>query len=140
MSSFDFGNLDKWADKVKNKHSRVLRDAIGQMFADLEVVPGITLGGSRVQGTIPYFTTDLAESLESSLEGAKSVSQRGRGSYVPVMRNIQGGDIATFYWGNETVDYALAVHYGEGPTRGTFWRDEMAQRWVINVKDANNAN
>lgn len=136
MTKYSFAQLDRWVAKTQRRTSAVLKQATNDMLRDVEIVPGISRGGSRKRGTIPRDLGALANSLQSSLQGTTSLSQSGQQSYVMVAGAFEGGDVATFTWGGGAAPHARAVHYGARGVPGTFWVDVAAGKWPGYVRSA----
>jgi len=128
--------VDQWVSKSKRRIEAVVRQATGDMIADIEVAPGINRGGARTRGTIPRDLGTLAASLQSNLYGSTSMTQSGEASYAFVVGAMEAGDVATFTWGGPAASYAAAVHYGANSVPGTFWVDEAASKWQGYVSEA----
>lgn len=131
-----FAELPQWAAKVQRITDAVVSQATSDMLADIEVVPGINRGGSRVRGTIPRDLGKLAASLQSELYGSTSLTQGGEDSWALVAGQMEAGDVARFSWGSGEADYAAAVHFGANGVPGTFWIDVAAGKWPSYVKSA----
>lgn len=99
------------------------------MLKDIDIVTGITRGGTFKRGAIPKDIGALAGSLQSTLLGSTAISPEGEDSYVMVVGQMTGGDVARFVWGGANAPYAKAIHYGFSSYPGTFWRDEAASGW-----------
>ncbi|MBO29089.1 MAG: hypothetical protein CML61_10115 [Rhodobacteraceae bacterium] len=136
MTTYRFASLDDWVTKVDSVMDAVVSEATSDALASVEIVPGITRGGSRVKGTIPRDLGALAASLQSSLYGSTSLVQDGQASYALVAGRMQAGDVASFSWGGPAAPYASYVHYGANGVRGTYWIDEMANEWPAFVNGA----
>lgn len=137
MSKSFTAQIETWVTKVEGGLDAVVSTATTHMLADIEIVPGITRGGSRVKGTIPRDLGALAGSLQSSLYGHMALTPAaGEESYVLVAGSMKAGDVATFTWGGATAPYAMAVHYGANGVPGTFWVDVAANKWQGYVDDA----
>jgi len=121
--------IDAWVTKSEKVLNAVTSTAVSNMLADIEIVPGINRGGSRVRGTIPRDIGALARSLESSLMGSTAITQSGEESHVLVAGQMKAGDTATFIWGGKDAPYAKDVHYGANGVPGTFWIDVAAGKW-----------
>lgn len=136
MTRYSFATLDRWVTKVEKIQTAVVRQAVGDMLADIQIVPGITRGGSRVRGTIPRDLGALANSLRSTLYGSSAMTQTGQQSHVLVAGAMSAGDVARFSWGGSVAPYAAAVHYGARGLPGTFWIDVAADGWQGYVRAA----
>ena len=134
MTTYSFATLPAWAAKVEKIANAVVREATGNMLADIEIVPGINRGGSRQKGTIPRDIGALASSLQSSIYGSTSLT--GPQSYVLVAGQMEAGDVAEFAWGGTVAPYARAVHYGARGVQGTYWIDVAAAGWTGYVDKA----
>ena len=134
MTEYTFANIPDWALKVEKIANAVVREATGNMLADIEIVPGINRGGSRQRGTIPLDIGALASSLQSSIYGSTSLT--GPSSYVLVAGQMEAGDVAEFAWGGTCAPYARYVHYGARGVKGTYWIDVAANGWPGYVKGA----
>ena len=128
MAVYTFANLDKWALKTQERAIAITKQATNDMLNDIEIVPGINRGGSRVQGTIPRDTGALAASQQSTLNG--QTLGEGQDSHVIVVASLEAGDVARFSWGGATAPYAVHVHYGANGVPGTFWVDVAAGKWI----------
>tara|TARA_R100000306_G_C4357651_1_gene133621 strand:+ start:627 stop:1061 length:435 start_codon:yes stop_codon:yes gene_type:complete len=127
VTVYQFSNLPQWVAKVEKVADAVVKQATSDMLSSVEIVPGITRGGSRQRGTIPRDLGALASSLQSTIYGSTAIS--GANSYVLVAGQMQAGDIASFTWGGNAAPYARPVHYGANGVSGTFWVDVMAAGW-----------
>lgn len=134
MATYSFANLDKWATETTERMLAVTKQATNDMLNDIEIVPGINRGGSRIPGTIPRDFGALAASLQSSLNG--QALGEGEDSYVIAIGSMEAGDIARFAWGGGTAPYAVHVHYGANGVPGTFWVDQAAAKWSNYAKAA----
>ena len=129
MTVYNSENIPQWAAKVEAIATAIARQATNDMLKDIEIVPGISRGGSRVRGTIPRNLGALAASLQSSLHGSSSLSGRGADSYILIAGAMSLGDVAEFVWGGNIAPYARPVHYGSRNTPGTYWVDVAAGKW-----------
>lgn len=136
MTTFHFANLDAWVRKTEKRTNAVIRQSVNDMLNDIEVVPGINRGGSRVPGTIPRDTGALAASLQSTLYGSTSMTQQGAEGWILVVGSMRAGDIARFSWGGGVAPYAPHVHYGARGVPGTFWIDIATAKWQQYVASA----
>lgn len=133
MAQYSFAELPQWARKVGRIQDAIVKQATGDMLADIDVTVGINRGGSRVKGTIPRDLGNLANSLRSTLYGTSAMSAGGKDSYALIAGSMEAGDIAEFAW---TAEYAVHVHYGANGVPGTFWRDIAAGKWQGYVRGA----
>lgn len=131
-----FADLPAWVSKVQKVQDAVVKQATGDMLADIEVVPGINRGGARVEGTIPRDLGALANSLQSSLYGSSAITQAGAESHVLIAGAMKAGDTARFAWGGSVAPYAEPVHYGANGVPGTHWIDVAAAKWQGYVGEA----
>jgi 20S proteasome alpha/beta subunit len=129
VTTYTFAQLPKWGTKVTKIGDAIVKTATGDMLADIEVVPGINRGGSRVRGTIPRDIGALANSLQSTLYGTTAMSAGGADSHTLIAGAMKAGDVAKFSWGGGVAPYAPHVHYGANGVPGTFWRDAAAGKW-----------
>lgn len=136
MTRYTFADLPAWVAKVQKVQDAVVKQSVGDMLADIEVVPGINRGGARVEGTIPRDLGALANSLQSSLYGSTSMTQGGAESHVLVAGAMKAGDTARFGWGGSVAPYAEPVHYGANGVPGTHWIDVAAGKWQGYVANA----
>ena len=136
MTTYSFAELGKWADKIQRRETAILRQATNDMLKGIDIVTGITRGGTFQRGTIPRDLGALAGSLQSTLFGSTALSGESETSYVLVVGAMQAGDRATFSWGGGNAPYARAIHYGFGSYPGTFWRDDAAAKWSGYVRRA----
>lgn len=136
MATFSFARLPGWVRRVEKVQTAVVRQATGDMLADIKVAPGINRGGSRQRGVIPRDDGALASSLQSSLYGSTAMSRTGEDSYALVAGSMDAGDVATFSWGGTLAPYARPVHYGAKGVPGTFWRDVAAAKWQSYINGA----
>ena len=127
MTTYNFDQLDKWAKDVKEATQNAYAYGLRRMVQDVEVTPGIRRGGARVEGEIPYDTRALAQSLEIVAGGAVTT---GEDAYY-ALSAAEIGSAVLISWGNSVVDYAAAVHYGEGGIPGSYWMTIMAAKWPI---------
>lgn len=133
MAQYSFAELPQWARKVGRIQDAIVKQATGDMLADIDVTAGINRGGSRVKGTIPRDLGNLANSLRSTLYGTSAMSAGGQDSYALIAGAMEAGDVAEFAW---TAEYAAHVHYGANGVPGTFWRDIAAGKWQGYVRGA----
>lgn len=136
MPEYSWAQMDEWVAAMDRRLDFVVRQATNDLMKDIQIVPGINRGGSRVKGTIPRDFGVLANSLVSSLQGSTSLQPAGADSFVLVVAQMQAGDVATFGWGGPAAPYARAVHDGSGTTPGTFWVDVAAKKWPSYVAAA----
>lgn len=137
MTEYKAVEIDKWILKTKKRRDAIIKDAIGRTISDVDVVPGINRGGSRVRGTIPRDIGTLALSLRTTLYGSTVMSSQGEDSYVLGVGSMSAGDVIRFAWGGPLAgDYAKAVHYGSNGVPGTFWIDEMVEAFPGNLRSA----
>ena len=129
MTTFSFADLDQWAAKTERRMTAVARQATNDMLNDIDIVTGISRGGTFQRGTIPRDLGALAGSLQSTLNGSTSLSGTGETSWVGVIGEMQAGDVAQFSWGGDNAPYARAIHYGFDSYPGTFFRDDAAAKW-----------
>lgn len=127
MATLKWSDLPEWATKTEKVLDAIVSQAAFDMMASVKIVPGITRGGSRVEGTIPRDLGALAASLQSSLNGSTAMS--GEGSYAFVAGSMKAGDVAEFSWGGSAAPYARHIHYGAKGVAGTFWLDVAAAGW-----------
>jgi hypothetical protein len=114
---------------VIDKAADVVSEAVIETFNDTPVVPGIAKGGSRVRGTIPYDTQQLADSLRSRING-RTVAV-GQESFRAAAAQFKMNDRLSFGWGYGAAPYARWVHNGANGVRGTFWTDVMKARFPV---------
>lgn len=124
MTHYTFATLPQWASKVERRMNAIVRQSANDVMASIPVKAGITRSGTRTKGSVPRDTGQLANSLQSSLNGGSPLS--GASSYALVAGRMAAGDIASFGWG---ADYARHVHDGANGVEGTFWVQEAATRW-----------
>ena len=103
MVQYTFATLDQWTKKTERRIDAVLKDATQSVVAVAQV--------SRDKGgRMPVITGNLRNSLQSSVAGG--ASGQGEESYIMVAAGINGGDLATFTWGNSKHPYARRVNNG----------------------------
>lgn len=134
MTTYSFDSLQMWVNQTQEDAGQRMGEAVSNMFRDIEIVPGLNLGGSRIRGTIPYETTELAESLKS--HSSSGVTSVGRMSWAVVAANIRPGDYLSFEWGYGPDHYAKWVHDGANGIPGTYWVVEAAAKWPSYVAAA----
>lgn len=101
-------DIRKHADLTKKQMRRVAIDSFQDVMELCQTsARGITAGGTRIEGRIPVVSSDLINSLVSSLSGGASSS--GAQSYVVALSGLNLGDQAQFAW---TMEYALRVEAG----------------------------
>jgi hypothetical protein len=133
VATFKLANLPQWVQKTQKVMDAVVGQTTAELLADTPVIPGIARGGSRRAGTIPRDLGALALSLQSSLYGSTALNATGTESYVIVAGAMRAGDVARFAWGGPAAPYAPEVHYGANGVQGTFWIDEIANRFQPTV-------
>lgn len=136
MAKYELGELSKWADKKIKILDLTASKAIEIAVGTVDIVPGINQGGSRILGTIPYDTTNLAESLESRLIGSTSLTAQGSNSFKAIANAIKAGDRASFVWGGRAAPYVRHVHDGARGVAGTHWIDRIQMNWPSATKQA----
>lgn len=137
MTEYKAVDIDKWVLKTRKRMNAVVKQAVGDTISGVEVVPGITRGGSRVRGTIPRDIGTLALSLRTTLYGSTAMSSEGEDSHVIGVASMSAGDVIRFSWGGPLAgDYVKAVHYGSDGVPGTFWIDEMVEAFPGHLKRA----
>lgn len=101
-------NIRKHADLTKKQMRRVAIDSFQDVMEGcMTSARGITAGGTLIEGRIPVVSSDLINSLVSSLNGG--ISSTGPDSYVTTLSGLKLGDSAQFAW---TVEYARRVEAG----------------------------
>ena len=101
-------DIRKHADLTKMQMRRVAIDSFQDVMELCQTsARGITAGGTRIEGRIPVVSSDLINSLVSSLGGG--VSEMGPDSYVTTLSGLKLGDSAQFAW---TMEYARRVESG----------------------------
>lgn len=122
-----------WVEREGKRHATILKEALTEVFEDTPVVPGITKGGSRIRGTIPYDTRTQIQSLARSLHSSNGRrTQFKEDSWKFIIRSLKPGDHMAFVW---TAKHAELVHNGANGVPGTFWATIMAQKlpWLIDA-------
>lgn len=123
-----------WALKFERDMEKVMKEALTEVFTTTPVIPGVTRGGTRQRGTIPYDSRVLAESLRSRTPRR---TRYGSTSWQAVINNMRAGDTIDFTWGAgpRRVDYVRFVHDGANGVPGTFWILIMQQKmpWAIDA-------
>jgi len=103
MVNYTFATLDQWTKKTEKRIDAVLKDATQSVIAVAQTSKG---NGGRM----PVITNNLRNSLQSSIAGG--ASGEGESSHILVAPRMEGGDVATFTWGNGDVPYARRVNDG----------------------------
>lgn len=129
MTTYKFSQMPAWVAKQERVLDAVVSQSVNDLLGSIKIAPGIMRGGSRIRGTVPRDTGQLANSLQSSVHGGTAYS--GASSYALVAGMMKAGDVATFTWGT---DYARIQHDGGNGMAGTFWITEAASRWPGVVK------
>ena len=103
MARYTFAQLDQWTKKTERRIDAVLKDAT-------QTVISVAQTPKSKGGRLPVDTGNLRNSLQSSIAGG--ASGEGKSSHILVAPLMEGGDVATFTWGNDDVPYARRVNNG----------------------------
>jgi len=125
MVQYTFATLDQWTKKTERRIDAVLKDATQSVVAVAQV--------SRDKGgRMPVITGNLRNSLQSSVAGG--ASGQGEESYIMVAAGMNGGDLATFTWGNSKYPYAAAVNNGNRGRPGAHFVEGAVDQWPAIVR------
>lgn len=87
---------------------RVVVDSLYDVLEGAQTsAPGITAGGTLIEGRIPTVRSDLINSLAVEING--SLGPKGEMSYSVAIANYNIGDYMRFGW---TIEYAMRVENG----------------------------
>lgn len=107
MSKFKT-QINAHADMTEKKLTRVVVGALQELMQYITTsAPGVTAGGTRIEGKFPVVSSDLIRSLVVELDGARAGS--GRGSQTVALVNYELGQVVRFVW---TSEYALRIELG----------------------------
>jgi len=100
--------INAHADLTEDKMRRVVVNAIQELLQYITTsAPGVTAGGTRIEGKFPVVSSDLIRSLVSELNGGQVGS--GQDSYSVALANYEIGQFLRFAW---TSEYALRIELG----------------------------
>jgi len=100
--------INAHADLTEDKMRRVVVNAIQELLQYITTsAPGVTAGGTRIEGKFPVVSSDLIRSLVSELNGGQVGS--GQDSYSVALANYEVGQFLRFAW---TSEYALRIELG----------------------------
>ena len=107
MSKFK-AQINAHADLTEDKMRRVVVNAIQELLQHITTsAPGVTAGGTRIEGRFPVDSRDLIGSLVSELNGGQVA--KGEESYAVALANYELGQFLRFSW---TMEYALRIELG----------------------------
>ena len=125
MVKYTFATLDQWTKKTEKRIDAVLKDSTQTVIR--------TAQKTKVKGgRMPVITNFLRDSLESSIAGG--ASGQGEESYIMIAASMEGGDLATFTWGNGDVPYAAAVNNGNRGRPGAHFVEGAVDQWPAIVR------
>ena len=107
MSKFKAA-IDAHADAAEKALIRAIVNAIQDLMEIIMTsAPGITAGGTLIEGRFPVVSSDLIRSLITELDGAKT--GEGQQAYAVGLANFELGQFIRFSW---TMAYALRIELG----------------------------
>ena len=125
MVRYTMATLDEWTKKTQGRIDAVLKDATQTVIR--------TAQRTKAQGgRMPVITNTLRGSLQSSVAGG--ASGEGEESYIMVSGSMEGGDVATFTWGNGEVPYARPVNNGRNGRPGAHFVEGAVDQWPAIVR------
>lgn len=108
MASKFKAQINAHADATEKALTRAIVAAIQDLLEFIQTsAPGVTAGGTLIEGRFPVVSSDLIRSLVTELDGAKV--GEGQNSYSVGLANFQLGQVIRFSW---TMEYALRVELG----------------------------
>lgn len=108
MASKFKAQINAHADMTEKKLTRVVVAALQELLSHVTTsAPGITAGGTRIEGRFPVVSSDLIRSLVVELDGAQAGA--GQGSQTVALANYELGQVVRFVW---TSEYALRIELG----------------------------
>ena len=125
MAKYTFATLDAWTKKTEKRIDAVLKDATQTVIRTAQKT-------KAKGGRMPVRTGNLRNSLQSSVAGG--ASGEGKESYILVAGNMNGGDLATFTWGNDDVPYARPVNNGNRGRPGAHFVEGAVDQWPAIVR------
>jgi len=125
MVRYTMATLDQWTKKTQGRIDAVLKDATQTVIAVAQVT-------KAKGGRMPVDTGNLRNSLISSVAGG--ASGQGEESYIMVSGSMEGGDVATFTWGNGEVPYARPVNNGRNGRPGAHFVEGAVDQWPAIVR------
>jgi hypothetical protein len=100
--------INAHADMTEKKLARVVVGALQELLSHITTsAPGVTAGGTRIEGKFPDVSSDPIRSLGVELDGAQAGA--GQGSQTVALANYDLGQVIRFVW---TSEYALRIELG----------------------------
>ena len=125
MVQYRWSTLDQWTKKTERRIDAVLKDAT-------QTVISVAQTPKSKGGRLPVDTGNLRNSLQSSVAGG--AMGEGASSYILAAAGMNGGDLATFTWGNDDVPYAAAVNNGNRGRPGAHFVEGAVDQWPAIVR------
>lgn len=96
------------ADMTAAALTRAIVNALQDLMEIIQTsAPGVTAGGTLIEGRFPVVSSDLIRSLVTELDGARTGA--GETSYAVGLANFELGQFIRFSW---TMAYALRIELG----------------------------
>jgi hypothetical protein len=112
------------ADLTAAALTRAIVNALQDLLEIIQTsAPGVTAGGTLIEGRFPVVSSDLIRSLVTELDGAKT--GEGQTAYAVGLANFELGAFIRFSW---TMAYALRVELGYTAT-DSLGRSYQQQGW-----------
>ena len=107
MSKFK-AQVNQFADLTEKALTRVVVNALQELLSYITTsAPGVTAGGTLIEGRFPVVSSDLIRSLVVELDGAQAGA--GEGAQTVALANFELGAVIRFVW---TSEYALRIELG----------------------------
>lgn len=118
------------ADLTEQKLTKIVVGALQELMQEIQTsAPGVTAGGTRIEGRFPVVSSDLLRSLVVELNSSQVGA--GAGAQVVALANYDLGQVIRFAW---TSEYALRVELGFTGTDSK-GRTFQQQGWLMVTKN-----
>lgn len=108
MASRFKAQVNAFADLTGHALTRVVVNALQELMEYIQTsAPGVSAGGTLIEGRFPVVSSELIRSLITELDGARVGS--GENAYAVGLVNYELGQVIRFAW---TSPYALRVEMG----------------------------
>ena len=129
MSRFK-AQINAHADMTEKKLTRVVVGALQELLSHIQTsAPGVTAGGTRIEGRFPVVSSDLIRSLVVELDGARAGA--GQDAQTVALANYEVGQVIRFVW---TSEYALRIELGFTGT-DSLGREYQQPGWLMVTKN-----